>query len=78
MATAVVLPVGGGPAPGVVPNVAAPPLPFPGDLGIISGWLLNQSLSATSSSIVWDIEAGFRDSCRAYLRTNWNPIILGL
>jgi hypothetical protein len=37
----------------------APPLPFPGDPGTISGWLLDQSLLATSSLIVHDIELGF-------------------
>jgi hypothetical protein len=53
-------PAGGAPVPGVVPpGVVAPPLPFPRDPGTISGWLLDRSLSATSSSIVQDVELGF-------------------
>jgi hypothetical protein len=37
----------------------APPLPFPGDPGTITSWLIDQSLSVTSSSLVNEIEAGF-------------------
>lgn len=51
----------GGPALGVppVPPALAPPLPFPADAGTITGWLVDQSVTVTSSSLVQDIEAGF-------------------
>ena len=37
----------------------APPLPFPADSGTITGWLVDQSVTVTSSSLVRDIETGF-------------------
>jgi hypothetical protein len=77
MAAAVVPPAGGGPAPGVVPNVAPPPLPFPGDPGTISGWLLDQSLSATSSSIVRDVESGFSRLTQGIPADQLDPDYLG-
>jgi hypothetical protein len=50
-----------GPAAGEppVPRPLAPPLPFPGDPGTITGWLIDQSLSVTSNSLVREIEASF-------------------
>jgi hypothetical protein len=48
-----------GPAAGEppVPRPLAPPLPFPGDPGTITGWLIDQSLSITS--VMNEIEACF-------------------
>ena len=57
----VVPPVGGPPqlVPPPAPQVVAPPLPFPAAAGTITGWLVDQSVSVTSVSLVADIEAGF-------------------
>jgi hypothetical protein len=43
----------------VVPPRVVPPLPYPGDAGSITGWLVDQSTSITSSSLVGEVEMGF-------------------
>jgi hypothetical protein len=66
MATATVPPAAGVPPAGVpgpaVPTVhgpAPPPLPFPGDPGTVTGWLLERSASISSNALAKEIEAGF-------------------
>jgi hypothetical protein len=42
-----------------VPTAGGTPLQFPADSGTITGWLVDQSISVLSSSLVRDIETGF-------------------
>jgi hypothetical protein len=48
-----------GPMVPPVPRLVPPPLPFPGDPGTVTGWLLEQSASILSDALVKEIEVGF-------------------
>jgi hypothetical protein len=79
MAAAVPPGAAGGPAPVVppVPRAMAPPLPFLADEGTVTRWLLDQSVSVTSDSLVQDIESGFARLSRNIPADVLDPDYLG-